>query len=262
MNAIAKLILTVSFVVASGCGGGTSGTSPTDGNRFNKVISGTVTNATGAPQENVLVSIAKGEERTTTDEQGRFTLGVDLASTTAELRFRAGESVDRVVLSDLSPETSAIGLQVELGGATSLKSSYELAVQAIEGEGCTGLFEEAQVIRLAGSTPPVVLIQQSKLPENTVSCTARLRVTENGVVRAGVEFQLLFVALFASSDGTGQTIQPLEQGATDEAGTGSLSFTLTRENASGEFFVIETPLSLPEDDRVNVVVSLLNTEVQ
>jgi hypothetical protein len=123
------LVLIVSFLVLSGCGGGTIGTAPT----HSRNLSGFVRSADGLPIEDTELFIAETQSLTVTDAEGRFSFDSSLAGPQAELSVRPKgfDENSRVMLSIPVREDrpSRIAMELELSnGVTKISRFADLSL--------------------------------------------------------------------------------------------------------------------------------------
>ncbi|MFN8392508.1 MAG: carboxypeptidase-like regulatory domain-containing protein [Bdellovibrionota bacterium] len=253
-----RSLLYFTCLLLTACGGGTAGTSPTESG-FGKIFQGSVVDETGAPVDDASVSIEDTSTMARTDSFGRFQFESEITSRNATLHIAKDYRTTEVQLSDLAPDTGVVGLRVELGRGSAESSHVELVVRSIGGGLCEGAFGAPHILTFATSAPPLLVIEQQKqLPLGT-RCTVEVGVSEQGRDSGGIGFHMLYVDLATSSSLTNQRV--VAEGQTDSLGSGSLSFTLGRDIATGGYLVLEAPTDLPSSDRVGVVVSLLIGEI-
>ncbi len=256
MRSLLRRIIIFSIVLSTGCGGGTTGTSST-GDGFNKVFEGTVVTPGGEPISGAKIRLLETGEKATTGIGGKFSLGAQLPGSSATFRVEKENASTEATLSNLSAQSSIVGLRVRLAEALSDSSNLELIVDGIGGGACDGLFNPAQVISFASDTRPLLLITQLAFPPQKTQCVIHLRIMENGATREGIGFQLLFVSLAPPGSGVTNSFTVVSQGTTDAGGNGAAPFELTAETGKNGYFVLEAPLSAASADRIGVVISLL-----
>ena len=265
MKALLPLLFATLLSVLPGCGGGTAGTSSTEG-FGDKVLKGRIISVSGEPLIGVTVEAPDTGVSIDSDILGEFALSAESVAGQTFLKLSsAGKSID-LLLPGLSAETSVVGVEIELdlqrefASARSLNSN-ELIISNVGGEGCAGAFAPARVFNVVSGAKPLVLIEQIRKVKRGTVCTVDLRFLQFGNLASGIGYQLLSV-IPPNFAGDGMNlasiVETVDDGVTDIEGTGKLSFVLSDITDKSAFLLVEAPTESPVGSQVSIVIDPLN----
>ena len=255
----ARILMLWTLLVCIGCGGGTAGTGSGSGSvsGFEKVLRGQVTDEQGIGIPGASVVVLETGDSTVSELDGAFSLVTELPSSSASVEVTKDDRKAEQRIESLSPTTSVIKLDVELGTgiASSTISDFEFSVLAITGEGCAGAFAPAKVFSFAGNADPLVVIDQTAPVPANARCVVQVRAAAGSAPQAGVPFQIIQVRpSFVDSDA--QVPQKIVgNGVTTEAGIGSADFLFAAGEVTGGYYLVEAPANGPIESRIGVVIN-------
>lgn len=246
-----------------GCGGGTTGTSPIGGggtqtSSVEKVVQGRVSRSLTVPasssEAGVSVRDPVSGAHTVSDSRGYFSLAVKAIDGTAELEFQAGNERAAIQIENLTPRVSIINADVSLV-EKALGNVLELSISKIDGEGCSGAFAEPLVIPFAFNTAPLLIINQQRSLEPTVSCLIHFELSRNARPASGVGAVLQYVVPDEENCCGQVKTSAIASASSDRNGRGSLQF-FPAQNSKG-YFILEVPTSVSRAERIGVIINPL-----
>ena len=243
------------LLCAPGCGGGTSGTSPTDSG-YIKLVQGIVTGESGTPIAEASIRIPATGQTVLSDNFGRFSFEARLQGNKSAVEIsKDGFQTAAAELTDTNKSASIVGFEVQLGESQSSAVNFELAVKSIGGAGCDGAFGPPRITNFLPGTPPVMVVEQLHKLAPDVDCMLGATMLNQGAGRQGEKFQLAFMSKDEFTSRLEKKV--ISDIGTDAAGNGSHSFKLGGDLNSSGYVLLEGPANRPSEKRVGIVVSLL-----
>ena len=259
-KATLSFLMAVNVAFQLGCGGGTSGTTRTEGTGIaEKLINGVVSDSAGLPVVGAHVLQPGGGESVTTDSGGAFELVADLDSLPPVLEIAKSGRKESVSLPNVTDSLGVLKLSLEFDQESAVTSSYELVVRSIGGEACLGAWDQAKIINFSNSDSRLVVVNQILPLASGTTCIAEALVLKNGARMAGVGAEIYSIDPLAPWLSDLPSQQLVSAGSTDSSGEVSLPF-IPDSLSESRFFVIEVPVSQGRSERVGVVLNPLRVQ--
>ncbi len=263
MNLKVKQILLGFLLLQSvGCGGGTSGTSSTDG--YFKVVRGTVRNKNDQAVSNAAVTVDENKDSVTTDIAGGFSLSSRKQNVALTINAESGTTKFNV--EDLIDQPSALNLALEIGDTQeeSRISGAEFTVIGVIGQGCADKFGPIRAYEFLGNGVPLLVVDQTAQIESGTSCFLQVQVSTVGSPTQPHSLELYGSAASLNSGvriiGSDQRINSQKLVSTAEVrsdGVVEVGFIFKEDPETG-FYLLEVSSGLPRTQRVGIVINLLN----
>ena len=190
--------------LASGCGGGTSGTGV-------RTFDGDVRLETGEPLEGVMVTIPSTGDSSTTDSSGHFYMVSKVRGDRVELMLEKASFRGTVVVAANEASGTHVSVQLTVDSATNQITATDFALRVSIDGNCQQYFDVGDVIK-----------QSAYVPDNTV-CTLKVMLEGNGDLRGYAPIAIQFAS--CDDDTVWQTITTaLTEGPGDNLGVALIPF--------------------------------------
>lgn len=250
--------LTFIFLLTFSCGGGTEGTGGDPGSYRAKVLSGTVVDSRGRSVSGAEVNVVKSGEKTTTSDDGKFSLVANLPQNGAELGVERESATWTVKLGSLTDSTAAVGLRISLPENSSIAHSedFEMTVNNVGGSGCEGKFSEPRITQFQPGVQPLVVISQISPIDADSVCLVEVELRSGGVPGVGEEAVLSEISTAFLSPGSTQDARVVTSAKADGEGVATISFPFKRL-LEASYFSIEAPSQADASERLVVIIDPL-----